>query len=141
MRQNPFLLWSDGFCHVPIWYNNDKRFFAADNPLMVSTESNRGQSLKYAHCHIEKRRRICYNIRHLFDARQANQKRETPKKTKPPQASEHLRETQTYAHLISRYLTDGRSISFLRQKVRAQRARKLGLLERSASFRTCISRF
>lgn len=45
-----------------------------------------------------------------------------------------MRETPTYAHLISCYLTDGRSILFLRQKARAQKARKLGLLGLSASF-------
>ena len=47
---------------------------------------------------------------------------------------DHLRETSTSAHLISCCLTDGRSVSFLRQNERAQKARKLGLLELSASF-------
>ena len=40
----------------------------------------------------------------------------------------------TYAHLISYYLTDGGSISFLRQKARAQKASKMGLSELLASF-------
>ena len=47
---------------------------------------------------------------------------------------DHLRETSTSAHLISCCLTDGRSISFLRQNARAQKARKLGLSGLSASF-------
>ena len=47
---------------------------------------------------------------------------------------DHLRETSTSAHLISCYLTDGCSISFLRQKARAQKARKLGLSGLLASF-------
>ncbi len=45
-----------------------------------------------------------------------------------------MRETRTFAHLITCFLTDGRSISFLRQKARAQKARKMGLPELSASF-------
>ena len=47
---------------------------------------------------------------------------------------DHLRETSTSAHLISCCLTDGGSISFLRQKARAQKARKLGLSGLFASF-------
>ena len=47
---------------------------------------------------------------------------------------DHLRETSTSAHLISCCLTDGRSVSFLRQNERAQKARKLGLPGLSASF-------
>ena len=47
---------------------------------------------------------------------------------------DHLRETSTSAHLISCCLTDGRSVSFLRQNERAQKARKLGLSGLSASF-------
>ena len=45
-----------------------------------------------------------------------------------------MRETPTSAHLISCYLTDGCAVSNLRQKARAQKARKLGLLGLSASF-------
>ena len=47
---------------------------------------------------------------------------------------DHLRETSTSAHLISCCLTYGRSVSFLRQNERAQKARKLGLPGLSASF-------
>ena len=47
---------------------------------------------------------------------------------------DHLRETSTSAHLISCCLTDGRSVSFLRQNERTQKARKLGLPGLSASF-------
>ena len=47
---------------------------------------------------------------------------------------DHLRETSTSAHLISCCLTDERSVSFLRQNERAQKARKLGLPGLSASF-------
>ena len=61
--------------------------------------------------------------------------RETPSRI----FCDHLRETSTSAHLISCCLTDGRSVSFLRQKERAQKARKLGLLELSTSLRTVIS--
>ena len=56
--------------------------------------------------------------------------RETPPVISPNQ----LRETPTYAHLISCCLTDGRSISFLRQNARAQKARKSGLSGLLASF-------
>ena len=59
-----------------------------------------------------------------------NQLRETPPVISPNQ----LRETRTSAHLISRYLTDGRSVSILRQKARAQKARKLGLSGLLGSF-------
>ena len=45
-----------------------------------------------------------------------------------------MREILTSAHLISCYLTDGGSISFLRQKARAQKARKPGLSGLLASF-------
>ena len=54
--------------------------------------------------------------------------------TLPRISCDHLREKCTFAHLISCYLTDGRSISYLRQKARAQKARKLGLSGLSASF-------
>ena len=47
---------------------------------------------------------------------------------------DHLRETSTSAHLISCCLTYGRSVSFLRQNERTQKARKLGLPGLSASF-------
>ena len=55
--------------------------------------------------------------------------------TLPGISRNQMRETETYAHLISCFLTDGGSISFLRQKARAQKARKMGLSELSASFR------
>jgi len=44
-----------------------------------------------------------------------------------------MRVTDSFAHLISVFKLDGGSISFLRQKARAQKARNLRLLELSAS--------
>ena len=56
------------------------------------------------------------------------------RETLPGISRNQMRETPTSAHLISCYLTDGRSISFLRQNARAQKARKLGLSGLLASF-------
>ena len=56
--------------------------------------------------------------------------RETP----PVISDNQMRETPTFAHLSSVFKSDGGSISFLRQKARAQKAYKIGLLELSASF-------
>ena len=56
------------------------------------------------------------------------------RETLPSISHDQMRETPTSAHLISCSLTDGGSISFLRQKERTQKARKLGLPGLSASF-------
>ena len=50
------------------------------------------------------------------------------RETLPVISHNQMRETPTSAHLISCFLTDGGSISFLRQIARAQKARKLGFL-------------
>jgi hypothetical protein len=52
-----------------------------------------------------------------------------------------MRETPTYAHLISCCLTDGGESSFLQQKARAQKARKMGLPGLSFLFAALFSLF
>ena len=55
------------------------------------------------------------------------------RETLPSISRNQLRETPTYAHLISCCLTDGRSVSILRQNPDRQKARKQGLPGLTAS--------
>lgn len=55
------------------------------------------------------------------------------RETSPGISHNRMRETLTNAHLISCFLTDGRSASNLRQNLNRKRARKIGLFGLSAS--------